>query len=87
MAVEGDLNPDTVVGLPPLFNDDFDALQFNNIFHGDTEEDLNQFFADIFSIPTYPRAGYESSPATIVSPLRRLFGNFTSDDDVYACPS
>ncbi|KAL3302062.1 C6 zinc finger domain protein [Colletotrichum asianum] len=82
VAVAGDLNLDTVIGLPPLFNDDFDALQFNNIFHGDTEEDLNEFFADIFSIPTYPRAGYESPPATVVSPLQRLVGAYTSEDDV-----
>ncbi|KAF5513564.1 hypothetical protein CGCF413_v001659 [Colletotrichum fructicola] len=82
VAVEGDLNLVTVIGLPPLFNDDFDALQFNNIFHGGTEEDLNEFFADIFSTPTYARAGYESPPATVVSPLQSLVGAYTSDDDV-----
>ncbi|KAF2621230.1 hypothetical protein BU25DRAFT_426630 [Macroventuria anomochaeta] len=41
--------------LPPLFNGNINAFQFNDIFLGNTENNLDRFFADIFSLPTFPR--------------------------------
>ncbi|KAH6612175.1 hypothetical protein C7974DRAFT_92395 [Boeremia exigua] len=38
--------------LPPLFNDNIDVFNFDDIFLGDTEADLDSFFADVLSLPT-----------------------------------
>ena len=54
--------------LPPLFEDNIDAFRFDDIFLGDAQTDLDSFFANIFSLPTFPRlGGEECTPISAVS--------------------
>ncbi|KAM6529528.1 hypothetical protein FALCPG4_007660 [Fusarium falciforme] len=42
--------------LPTLYTDDLDAFRFDQMFTGDSDEALDRFFADIFCLPSFPRA-------------------------------
>lgn len=68
--------------LPPLFDDNIDAFQFNDIFLGDTDTDLDSFFADIFSLPTFPRPDEIGPVSLFTSPSRSLVRGYRSDVDV-----
>lgn len=70
--------------LPQLYNDDLSTIQFDDIFGGDSDEALDKFFTDVFSLPSYPPVGAIEEDA-VQSPgpqhihvLRR----YRSDDDV-----
>ncbi|KAF9877522.1 hypothetical protein CkaCkLH20_05222 [Colletotrichum karsti] len=66
--------------LPSLFDDTLDVSQFDSIFRGDSEDDLDNFFANLFSLPSFPRAsvGEPSGLAEAASPVH----GYTSDADV-----
>jgi hypothetical protein len=68
--------------LPPLFNDNIDAFQFDDIFLGSTEADLDSFFADVFSLPTYPRLGGDEYAPLLTSALQPSVSGYNSDADV-----
>lgn len=71
--------------LPPLFNDNIDAFNFDDIFLGNTEADLDSFFADVFSLPTFPRVDCDEPAPLITSPLvplQPLVQGYYSDADV-----
>lgn len=68
--------------LPPLFNDNVDAFQFDDIFLGDTETDLDSFFADIFSLPTFPRLGVDVPTSALTSTSQPLVHEYRSDAEV-----
>lgn len=60
--------------LPTLFDDDLDAFQFDDIFQGGSEADLDNFFANIFSAPSFPR-GSPHDAATTIAPLNEEFSS------------
>nr|XP_036576008.1 uncharacterized protein CTRU02_13998 [Colletotrichum truncatum]KAF6782679.1 hypothetical protein CTRU02_13998 [Colletotrichum truncatum] len=82
---EIDLDLEIPVGLPPLYNDDLDAFQFRDIFRGDSETDLDDFFTDLFSTPSFPRASTSDIPTATAPPLQQLTSNFYTDADVLQC--
>ncbi|KXH28829.1 hypothetical protein CSIM01_03479 [Colletotrichum simmondsii] len=58
--------------LPPLFNGDFAAFEFDNIFQGDSDADLDNFFVDVFSNPSFPRVGLCQPPSVSSTPSHHL---------------
>lgn len=76
------LEPESFALLPPLFNDNVDAFQFNDIFLGDTETDLDSFFADIFSLPTFPRQLFDVPASVPTSTSQLLVHGYHSDTEV-----
>jgi hypothetical protein len=72
--------------LPSLYTDNPDAFQFDQIFTGDTNEELDRFFADIFSLPTFPRSesiDFTPWPAPDLAPPSSTPQEYRSDSDVY----
>lgn len=73
--------------LPPLFNNDLDAFEFENIFLGDSEIDLNNFFGDVFSIPSFPpvtiSADFDSAENILSDRRGLIFQRYRSDAEVY----
>lgn len=43
--------------LPPMFSGDLDSFQFEGMFGGSTDAELDSFFAEMFRIPSFPRVG------------------------------
>ncbi|RYN77051.1 hypothetical protein AA0117_g5357 [Alternaria alternata] len=43
--------------LPPLFSGDLGSFQFEGMFGGSTDAELDSFFAEMFRIPSFPRVG------------------------------
>ncbi|CAN9176740.1 unnamed protein product [Alternaria alternata] len=43
--------------LPPLFSGDLDSFQFEGMFGGSTDAELDSFFTEMFRIPSFPRVG------------------------------
>ncbi|RYN34581.1 hypothetical protein AA0114_g11849 [Alternaria tenuissima] len=43
--------------IPPLFSGDLDSFQFEGMFGGSTDAELDSFFAEMFRIPSFPRVG------------------------------
>lgn len=43
--------------LPPLFSGDLDSFQFEGMFGGSTDAELDSFYAEMFRIPSFPRVG------------------------------
>ncbi|KAF4956404.1 hypothetical protein FSARC_11607 [Fusarium sarcochroum] len=41
--------------LPTLYNDNLNEFHFEDIFYGDSNEALDNFFVDVFSLPSYPQ--------------------------------
>ncbi|KZL67429.1 c6 zinc finger domain-containing protein [Colletotrichum incanum] len=68
--------------LLPLFNDDLDAFQFDQIFQGDSEADLDNFFADIFSTPSFPRTVLHEPIAITVPVKEEIFPKYESTAEI-----
>ncbi|KAH6980647.1 hypothetical protein BKA56DRAFT_585822 [Ilyonectria sp. MPI-CAGE-AT-0026] len=70
--------------LPPLYNDDLGTIQFDDIFGGDSNDDLDTFFASLFSLPSYPPAGVIDEPLFdgLGPPHIHVLRRYKSDDDV-----
>ena len=68
--------------LPPLFNDNIDAFHFHDIFLGDSTTDLDNFFTNIFSLPTFPRLGGEVFLPISATPSQSLGYGYKSDAEV-----
>ncbi|KAG7404132.1 hypothetical protein Forpe1208_v015629 [Fusarium oxysporum f. sp. rapae] len=71
--------------LPSLYTDNPDAFQFDQIFNGDSNQDLDRFFADIFSLPTFPRSesiDLPPWPALDLAPPSSTPQEYRSDSDV-----
>ncbi|KAG7060719.1 C6 zinc finger domain protein [Colletotrichum scovillei] len=67
------IGQETFAGLlPPLFNGDFAAFEFDNIFQGDSDADLDSFFVDIFSTPSFPRVGLCQPSSVSSTPSHHL---------------
>ncbi|KAL0778769.1 hypothetical protein CaCOL14_005027 [Colletotrichum acutatum] len=67
------IGQETFAGLlPPLFNGDFAAFEFDNIFQGDSDADLDRFFVDVFSTPSFPRVGLCQPPSISSIPSPHL---------------
>jgi hypothetical protein len=86
-TVQGAANPNCelhILGgtLPPLFNDCIDVFNFDDIFLGDTDANLDNFFADVFSLPTFPRVGCDEPAPPVTSPLQLLVQGYNSDAHV-----
>jgi hypothetical protein len=70
--------------LPSLYSDNLEEFCFDDIFGGSSDEALESFFTDIFSIPSFPRA--KTSDGPVLEPLpceRPVVRGYRSDDDVY----
>jgi hypothetical protein len=68
--------------LPPLFEDNIDAFRFDDIFLGDAQTDLDSFFANIFSLPTFPRLGGEESTPISAVPSQPPKTGYNTDAEV-----
>ncbi|KAJ5256830.1 hypothetical protein N7478_012934 [Penicillium angulare] len=81
------LDMDDQLGLlPPLFNDDLNSFEFENIFSGDSDIELNNFFGDIFSLPSYPPVTIPEDLIPVVDALSDrpapVFQRYSSDAQV-----
>lgn len=70
--------------LPPLYNDDLDTIQFDDILRGDSIDALDTFFTNVFSLPSYPPARVIDEPVVdgLEPPLIHVLRRYKSDDDV-----
>ncbi|TQN65159.1 hypothetical protein CSHISOI_09885 [Colletotrichum shisoi] len=68
--------------LPTLFYDDLDAFQVDDIFQGGSEADLDNFFANIFSAPSFPRVSPHDA-TTAIAPLdQELYSQYRSHAEI-----
>ncbi|KAK6207955.1 c6 zinc finger domain-containing protein [Colletotrichum tabaci] len=68
--------------LPTLFDDDLDAFQFDDIFQGGSEADLDNFFANIFSAPSFPRGSPHEAITAIPSLDEELVTQYRSHAEI-----
>lgn len=69
--------------LPSLFDDNFDLFQFDSIFRGDSEADMDNFFANLFSLPSFPRPSVDEPTAPVETWPHQLVHGYKSDAHVY----
>lgn len=73
--------------LPSLYSDNLEEFCFDDIFGGPSDEALESFFTDIFSIPSFPRA--KTADGSVLQHLQyegHVIRGYRSDDDVYVKP-
>ncbi|KAK2469232.1 hypothetical protein H9L39_19213 [Fusarium oxysporum f. sp. albedinis] len=77
------LNDLTGGSLPPLYGDNLEDFCFDDIFGGPSDDALESFFTDIFTIPSFPRA--RTADGLVLGSLqseRPIIRGYGSDDDV-----
>ncbi|WQF75396.1 hypothetical protein CDEST_00410 [Colletotrichum destructivum] len=68
--------------LPTLFDDDLDSFQFDDIFQGGSEAELDSFFANIFSAPSFPRASPHEVTTAIALLDEELYSQYRSHAEI-----
>ncbi|KAF7556532.1 hypothetical protein G7Z17_g1337 [Cylindrodendrum hubeiense] len=76
--------PDQQGVLPSLYNDDLNMIQFDDIFGGDSDEALDNFFADVFSLPAYPPVAIIDESVVDIPPPQHIpvLRRYKSDEEV-----